>query len=73
MGGLRIDEKARVIDVFGKPIPRLYAAGEVCGGTHGNNRIGGNSLAECVVFGRIAGTNAAEESMWRVGADQGFA
>lgn len=61
MGGLRIDEAARVIDVFGKPIPRLYAAGEVCGGTHGSNRIGGNSLAECVVFGRIAGEKATAE------------
>jgi len=61
MGGLRIDETARVIDVFGKPIPRLYAAGEVCGGVHGANRLGGNSLAECVVFGRIAGKQAAAE------------
>lgn len=36
-----------------------YAAGEASGGVHGNNRLAGNSLLECVVFGRIAGTNAA--------------
>jgi len=61
MGGLRINENAMVIDVFGKPIARLYAAGEVCGGIHGANRLAGNALAECVVFGRIAGENAASE------------
>jgi urocanate reductase len=61
MGGLRIDEQARVLDIWGKPIPGLYAAGEICGGIHGANRIGGNALAECVVFGRIAGKNAAAE------------
>ena len=55
MGGLRIDEKARVIDVGGKPISGLYAAGEVCGGVHGIDRLGGNGIAECIVFGRIAG------------------
>lgn len=59
MGGLRIDKQARVIDVFGRPIPKLYAAGEVCGGIDGSNRLGGNAIAECIVFGRIAGTNAA--------------
>jgi len=63
MGGVRIDETARVIDVFGTPIPRLYAAGEVCGGIHGANRLGGNSLADCVVFGRIAGIGAAGENL----------
>ncbi|MFA6412195.1 MAG: flavocytochrome c [Syntrophales bacterium] len=61
MGGLRIDTTARVIDIWGKPIPRLYAAGEVTGGIHGTNRLGGNATAECVVFGRIAGINAAKE------------
>ncbi|MBC2888984.1 FAD-dependent oxidoreductase [Gordonibacter massiliensis (ex Traore et al. 2017)] len=55
MGGLRIDAKARVIDIEGKPIPGLYAAGEVCGGVHGIDRLGGNGIAECIVFGRIAG------------------
>ena len=55
MGGLRIDTKARVLDEEGQPIPGLYAAGECCGGIHGKNRLGGNALAECVVFGFIAG------------------
>lgn len=61
MGGLRIDSQARVIDIWGKPIPKLYAAGEVCGGIHGSNRLGGNAIADCIVFGRIAGINAAKE------------
>lgn len=43
----------------GKPIPGFYAAGEVTGGVHGGNRIGGNALADIVTFGRIAGKNAA--------------
>ena len=61
MGGLRIDGDARVLDASGKPVPRLFAAGEVCGGIHGANRLGGNALTECVVYGRIAGKNAASE------------
>lgn len=44
----------------GLPIRGLFAAGEVSGGLHGANRLGGNSLAECVVFGRIAGQQAAQ-------------
>ena len=62
MGGLRFDADARVLDISGMPIPGLYAAGEVCGGVHGANRLGGNALAECIVFGRIAGVNAAKPS-----------
>ena len=58
-GGVRIDSQARALDFNGEPIPRLFAAGEVCGGIHGSNRLGGNAIAECVVFGRIAGKNAA--------------
>ena len=61
MGGLRIDKNARVIDIWGRPIPKLYAAGEVCGGVHGANRLGGNAIPDCIVFGRIAGINAARE------------
>jgi fumarate reductase flavoprotein subunit len=61
MGGVRINKDTQVIDVFGTVIPRLYAAGEVTGGVHGSNRLGTNATAECVVFGRIAGTNAAKE------------
>ena len=59
MGGLRIDKEARVVDIWGQPIPGLYAAGEVCGGIHGSNRLGGNAIPDCIVFGRIAGMNAA--------------
>lgn len=61
MGGVRINAGAQVIDIWGKPIPGLYGAGEVTGGIHGNNRLGGNATADCVVFGRIAGINAARE------------
>ena len=61
MGGLRINTSAQVIDIWGKPIPRLYAAGEVCGGVQGSNRLGGNATTDCIVFGRIAGTNAGKE------------
>ena len=59
MGGLVIDTEARVLNGSGAPLPGLFAAGEVCGGIHGKNRLGGNALAECAVFGRIAGKNAA--------------
>jgi len=61
MGGLEISGSAEVLQVKdGKEVVRgLYAAGEVTGGVHGMNRLGGNSLLECVVFGRIAGSNAA--------------
>ena len=59
MGGVHIDTDARVIDVNGDPIPGLYAAGEVTGGVHGGNRVGGNAVADIVVFGGVAGENAA--------------
>lgn len=62
MGGLKIDEATRVIDEHGKPIVGLFAAGEVTGGVHGSNRLAGNSLLECVVFGRIAGKSAAQSA-----------
>lgn len=55
MGGATINEKAQVINKAGKSLADgLYAAGEVSGGVHGSNRLGGSSLLECVVFGRIA-------------------
>ncbi len=59
MGGLRINKDAQVIDIWGNPILRLYAAGEVTGGVHGSNRLGGNATPDCVTFGRVAGTNAS--------------
>ena len=54
MGGIHVDPETRVLDANGQVINGLYAAGEVTGGLHGNNRIGGNSIAETVVFGRQA-------------------
>lgn len=60
MGGLTIDAETHVIDKDGKIIKGLYAAGEVTGGIHGTNRLGGNALADINVFGRIAGANAAQ-------------
>ncbi|KAJ7078835.1 FAD binding domain-containing protein [Mycena belliarum] len=59
MGGLEIDAESRVIDTKGKPIAGLFAAGEVAGGVHGANRLGGSSLLGCVVFGRVSGDSAA--------------
>lgn len=61
MGGLHINTKAQVLDVEGKVIPGLYAAGEITGGVHGTNRIGGNALLDIIAFGRIAGRNAVQE------------
>ncbi|MGF6905556.1 flavocytochrome c [Fusobacterium sp. PH5-44] len=63
MGGLQINENAQVINKDGKIIPGLYAAGEVTGGIHGTNRLGGNALADITVFGRIAGENVAKEKI----------
>lgn len=60
MGGLAIDIDCHVLDTQGKAIPGLYAAGEVAGGIHAGNRVGGNAIADIFVFGRIAGANAAQ-------------
>lgn len=60
MGGIKINTDAEVIDKSGNVIPGLYAAGEVTGGIHGENRLGGNAVADCMVFGRTAGRNAAK-------------
>ena len=60
MGGVKIDPTTRVLDAQGKPIPGFYAAGEVTGGVHGANRLGGNAVADIITFGRIAGAGAAE-------------
>jgi flavocytochrome c len=64
MGGLCIDKEARVIGFDLKPIPGLYAAGEITGGVHGAVRLGSVAMADCVVFGRIAGKNAGSEKGW---------
>lgn len=55
MGGIKIDTRGSVLDESSNPIPGLHAAGEVSGGVHGSNRLGGNSLLECTVFGSIVG------------------
>ena len=60
MGGLVINEKTQVLTADGTVIPGLFAAGEVTGGVHGANRLGGNAVADFTVFGRIAGEQAAE-------------
>ncbi|KAF2657702.1 Flavocytochrome c [Lophiostoma macrostomum CBS 122681] len=60
MGGVLINEKSEVLQGDGESIEGIWAAGEVTGGVHGGNRLGGSSLLECVVFGRIAGEEAAK-------------
>jgi succinate dehydrogenase/fumarate reductase flavoprotein subunit len=62
-GGPRRNAAAQVLDAFGKPIPRLYSAGEL-GSMWGIIYQGGGNIAECMVFGRIAGKNAAFERPW---------
>lgn len=59
MGGIKINTKAEVIGTDGKVIPGLYAAGEVTGGIHGSNRLGGNAIADVMLFCRTAGVEAA--------------
>lgn len=61
MGGIEINTDAQVIGKDGNIIPGLYAAGEVTGGIHGANRLGGNAIPDTVVYGRIAGQAAALE------------
>jgi 3-oxosteroid 1-dehydrogenase len=59
-GGPKFDKNARVLDVYGKPIPRLYKCGEL-GSIYGQRYTGGGNIAELFAFGRIAGRNAADE------------
>jgi fumarate reductase flavoprotein subunit len=59
MGGLQINTGSQVLDQAGQAIPGFFAAGEVTGGVHGANRLGGNSISETITFGRIAGESAA--------------
>lgn len=60
MGGVRIDKECRVLGEDGTPIEGLIAAGEITGGIHGANRVGGNAVVDTVVFGRIAGETASK-------------
>jgi len=59
MGGIHIDQEARVIGRNHEPIPHLFAAGEITGGIHGAVRLGSCAITDCLVFGRLAGRNAA--------------
>ncbi|KAF9174525.1 hypothetical protein BGX21_000902 [Mortierella sp. AD011] len=59
MGGVDINDEASIKDTTDKTIPGLFAAGEMCGGVHGANRLGGSSLLGCVVFGRTAGDSVS--------------
>ena len=60
MGGVRINTNAEVLTADGKVIPGLFAAGEITGGVHGANRIGGNAVTDITVYGKTAGENAAD-------------
>ncbi|KAI4154430.1 MAG: hypothetical protein LQ340_001683 [Diploschistes diacapsis] len=60
MGGIEINDKAQVLNSEKKPFDGLYACGELAGGVHGANRLGGSSLLGCVVYGRVAGDSASE-------------
>ena len=61
MGGIKVDKDLHVLRSDGTAVPGLYAAGEVTGGLHGGNRLGGNGVGDIVVNGKIAGHNAATE------------
>lgn len=63
MGGVAITTESEVLDIQSRPIPGLYAAGEVTGGVHGFNRLGGNAIADTVVFGRRSGEHAAKYAL----------
>lgn len=60
MGGVHINTNAEVLTADGKVIPGLFAAGEITGGVHGANRIGGNAVTDITVYGKTAGENAAD-------------
>ena len=63
-GGPRRNTKAQILDAFGRPIPRLYSAGEL-GSMWGLIYQGAGNIGECVIFGRIAGRNGAGERPWK--------
>lgn len=60
MGGVEVNTNSEVLDKDGNAIPGLYAAGEVTGGIHGANRLGGNAVTDIVVFGRNAAKHDKE-------------
>lgn len=60
MGGIEINDQAQCLNSDGKPFDGLYVCGELAGGVHGANRLGGSSLLGCVVYGRVAGESASK-------------
>lgn len=69
MGGMKVTPAAQAQCPNDKVIPGLYGAGEVNGGIHGENRLGGSSLLDCVVYGRVAGRSACKYLMeYNIGA-----
>ena len=60
LGGVTVNDKMQVLAEDGTVIPGLYAAGEVTGGIHAGNRLGGNAIADIMTFGRTAGTNVVK-------------
>ncbi|PKS12835.1 hypothetical protein jhhlp_001047 [Lomentospora prolificans] len=75
MGGVEINDKSQVLNSEGKPFEGLFACGEIAGGVHGANRLGGSSLLGCVVYGRVAGDSASNYLFQKVlsGASSGAA
>lgn len=63
MGGIKIDSKAEIMNAKQQVIPGLYGAGEVTGGLHGANRLGGNAISDIITFGKVAGEEAAKYSV----------
>ena len=66
MGGIEINDKAQVLNGNNEPFEGLYACGELAGGVHGANRLGGSSLLGCVVYGRVAGDSASQHLFQKV-------
>jgi flavocytochrome c len=66
MGGIEINDKAECLNSQGKPFDGLFVCGELAGGVHGANRLGGSSLLGCVVYGRVAGESASKYLFQRV-------
>jgi len=60
MGGIEINDQAQCLNSNGKPFDGLFVCGELAGGVHGANRLGGSSLLGCVVYGRVAGESASK-------------
>jgi flavocytochrome c len=70
MGGIKIDEYGRIVTEQKKPIPGLFAAGEVAGGVHAKNRLGGSGLLGCVVYGRVSGASATSYQLNQLATQQ---